>query len=82
MCMHGALCSSSINWTGNVITIEKNVLTFDPTPGVECVCKDRVCACMLLFSSFPYLLTPTPRFGEGGLQAKYLLQYCCMHHSL
>ena len=33
----------------------KNVLTFDPTPGVEGVCKDRKCDCILEHSSFPLL---------------------------
>ena len=33
----------------------KNVLTFDPTPGVKSVCKDRICACMLLHFSFPLI---------------------------
>ena len=31
---------------------KKNVLTFDPTPGVDGVCKDRIGACMLMHLSF------------------------------
>ena len=37
---------------------KKNVLTFDPAPEVEGVCKDRICACMMLCASFP-LIIPT-----------------------
>ena len=40
MCLHGALHSIPFNLICNMITFrEKNVLTFDPTPGVKGVCK-------------------------------------------
>ena len=52
MCLHGALCSILFNLICNRTTFRKNVLTFDLTPGVEGVCKDRTYACMLLHSSF------------------------------
>ena len=45
MCLHGALCSILVNLICNMTTFrKKNVLTFDPTLGVEGVCKDRICA--------------------------------------
>ena len=34
---------------------EKNVLTFGLTPGVEGVCKDRMCACMVLCVPLPLI---------------------------
>ena len=56
MCLHGALCSIPINFICNMTTFRKKiVLTFDPTPGVEGVCKDRICACMVLFAPFPLI---------------------------
>ena len=56
MCLDGALCSIPINLICNMtIFTKKIVLTFDPTPGVEGVCKDRMSACMLLHSSFPLI---------------------------
>ena len=55
MCLYGALCSIPINLICNMNTFRKNDLTFDRAPGVEGVCKDRICACMLLHSSFPLI---------------------------
>ena len=83
MCMHGALCSILNNLKCNITTFTKNVLTFDPTPGVKGVCKDRIIACKSLHSSFLYfyiqhdhvlkgrnfdLYTPSP--GLGGCYGK------------
>ena len=48
MCLHGALCSFSL------CLLSENKLTFDPTQGSR-VCKDIMCACMLLYSSFPLI---------------------------
>ena len=49
MFLHGALHSIPFNLICNMITFrEKNVFTFDPTPGVEGVCKDRICACVVI----------------------------------
>ena len=55
MCLHGALCSIPFNLICNDYFRKKNVLTFDPNPGVEGVCKDRICACMVLFAPFPLI---------------------------
>ena len=57
MCLHGALSSIPINLMCNMTTFrrKKNVLTFAPIPGAEGVCKDRMCACMLLHLSFPLI---------------------------
>ena len=52
LCVHGALCSIPINLICNMTTFRKNVLKFDSALGVEGVCKDRICACMLVHSSF------------------------------
>ena len=52
MCLHGALCSIPFNLICNMATFSKKVLPLDPTPGVEVVCKDRMCACMVLYSPF------------------------------
>ena len=53
MCMHGVLCSIPFNLINSMTTFrKKNVLSFDPTPGIECVCKDRICACMVLYAPF------------------------------
>ena len=35
---------------------KKNVFTFDPTTGVEGVCKDRIRACLVTNASFPFNL--------------------------
>ena len=41
------------NMICNRTTFRKNnILPFDPTPQVEGVCKDRICACMVLFTPF------------------------------
>ena len=54
MCLHDALCSISFNLISNMTTLKKkNVLTFEPTQGVEGVCKDKICACMVLYAPFP-----------------------------
>ena len=51
-----ALSSIPFNLICNMTTFsEKNVLPFNPTPGVEGVCKDRICGCMLLHSSSPLI---------------------------
>ena len=35
---------------------KKNVLAFELTPGVEGEYKDRICACMVLYTPFPSIL--------------------------
>ena len=53
MYLRGALCSIPINLIGIMATFRnKTFLTFDPTSGVEGVCKDILCAYMLQHSSF------------------------------
>ena len=53
MSLHGALFSIPFDLICNVTTIRrKSVLTFDPTPGVDGVCKDKKLAAMLLHASF------------------------------
>ena len=43
MCLYGALCSILFNLICNMITFSKK--KFDPTPGVNGVCKDRAALC-------------------------------------
>ena len=53
MCLRGVLCSIPFNLECNMATFKnKNVLTFDHTPGVEGVCRDRICSCKVLYASF------------------------------
>ena len=54
MCLHGAVSSIPFNLICNMSTFrKKNVLTFDPTPGVKGVCKDRICACIMVYAPPP-----------------------------
>ena len=53
MYLNGALCSIFITLICNVTIAEKNDLTFDPTPVVKGVSKNRICARLLLHLSFP-----------------------------
>ena len=57
MCLHGALCSISFNLKCNMTLFsKKKKLTFWPHPrGSVCVCKDRICACMVLYAPFPLI---------------------------
>ena len=50
MCLHCTLFSI-VYLICSMTTFRKYVLTFDPTAGVEGICKDRICAC--------------PRVGRG-----------------
>ena len=51
MCLHGALCS--IKLIGDTTTFrKKNVFTLTPTPGVEAVCQDSICAFTVLYAPF------------------------------
>ena len=74
----------------------KNVLSFEQTPGAEDVCKERICACMVLyvrFSSIWYNAT-WPLSVENVLSSdpvrglktcawtEYMLSLCAMFHSL
>ena len=66
MCLHGA--QFQLIWYATWLFSEKNVLTFDPTPGVQGACKDRICACMLLLSSFPLIWYSTwPGFEKSWI---------------
>ena len=50
MCLRGALCSIPINLIWNMSTFrEKNVLTFDLTPGVDGACKDMNVTCLVCY---------------------------------
>ena len=48
MCLLSTLCAISINLLCNIV----NVLNFDPTPGIESVCKDITRAYILFHLSF------------------------------
>ena len=52
MCMYGALCSIFFYLICNMTSFGTNVLICNPTLGVEGVCKDRICACMVLYAQF------------------------------
>ena len=53
MCLHGALGSISFNLICNMTTSSKKSFDlFDPTPGIEGVCTDRICARMVLYAPF------------------------------
>ena len=52
MCLHGALWFIPFNLICDTTTSEIFFWTFDPTPGIKNVCKDRICACMVLYAPF------------------------------
>ena len=50
MCLHGALYYISFNLICTMTAFRKIMFDrFISTPGAECVCKDRICACMVLY---------------------------------
>ena len=56
MCLYGGVSSIPFSLICNMTTSVKIiVLTFDSTPGVEGVCKDIVCACIVLYVQFPLI---------------------------
>ena len=57
MCLHGALCSIPDNLISNMTSFRKDVLTFDQTPGVEDVCKNRIYACIVPYDLFHLMTT-------------------------
>ena len=62
-----AWCSmlhSLLIWYATWLLSKKNVFTFDPTTGVEGLCKDRICACMLLHSWFHLIWYTTWPYSE------------------
>ena len=66
MCLHGALCSIPFNVICNMTSFRKiNVLTFDPTLGVEDVCKDRISGCIVLC-----VLSPSKLIGNMTMSEK------------
>ena len=52
MCLHGALYSVPFNLIRDMTFRKKKDLIFDPTPGNEGVCKDRICAWVILYAPF------------------------------
>ena len=92
MCLQGALCSIPFNLICNVTTFRKK-MTFDPTLRIEGVCKDRICACMVLYAPLPSnlicnmttfrkknILTFDPTPGIEGL-CKDIICACMLLHS-
>ena len=98
MNLYGVLCSFPFNLIRNMTTFrKKNCLTFDPTPGFEGVCNDRICAYMVLCVPFPLnlicnmttfrkknVLTFDPTPGVEGVlrQNEYVLACCCIRDSI
>ena len=56
MCLHGALFSISFNLICNTTTFKKKWFYLLTPYGVEGVCKDIICACMVLYALFPFNL--------------------------
>ena len=53
MCLHGALCSVPINLICNMTTFRKKKSFYLLIPsGDGGVCKDRICAYMVLYCTF------------------------------
>ena len=48
-------CFIPINLICNMTTFRKENWPFDPTPGVNGVCKGKIFASMLLYASFPFI---------------------------
>ena len=54
----------TLNLICNMITLEKNVLTFWPHQEAKAVCKDGICACMVLYAPFPLFWYATRLLSE------------------
>ena len=53
MALYGSLRFSPFSLICNMTTFsKKNKWLYDPTQGVEDVCKDRIFACMVLYAPF------------------------------
>ena len=52
MCLHCALCLIPFNLICNMATFRKKVLTFRSNIRVMGVCREWICACMVLYVSF------------------------------
>ena len=67
---------------------KKKVLTFDPTPGVKGVCKDRICACIVLYPlcSIPFnLICDMSTFRKGVCKDRIcacMVLYALFHSNL
>ena len=53
--LHGALHSVPFSLFCNMTTFRFLFSFFDPTPGIEVVCKDGICACVVLYALFPII---------------------------
>ena len=83
-----------VNLICNMTTFRKKNVTFWSNLGVQGVCKDRICACMVLFffCSIPLhmtifiiqkcfdLLTP-PQSSRVSVRTEYVLAWCSMLQS-
>ena len=60
------LCSIPFNLICSIATLRKHILTFDPTQGVEGVCKNRIWACVVLYAPFPLIWYATWLYSENN----------------
>ena len=86
MCFHNAPRCISFNLIDNMTTFRKKC--FDPTPGIESVCKDRKCACMVLYVPFPLIICNMTTFSNKkrpfdptrGLRMCIMTQFVMQHN--
>ena len=55
MCLHGALRSIPFDMQHDYFQKKRMFSPFDLAPGAEGVYKDNICACVVLYTSFPLI---------------------------
>ena len=66
LCLHGALCSIPLIWYVIWLISVKDLFNL-LTPGIDGVCKDRICAYMVLFAPFRLIWYTTWLLSEKNV---------------
>ena len=90
MCLHGALRSIPFNLICNMTTFRKKC--FDGTTRATGMCKDRICACFVLYATLFNLICNMTTFRKNVLtiplgrrvcvKTEYVLGWCSMPRAL